>query len=704
MVWRASRLIVPLLCLAATMIPWSSPKAASVNGSAILRAISTDDQGVETDRLQQNYNVSAFQNFTPYLSGRLSANYVNWDQRIEDFSTELRRFQPSFDLGYTRDRLTAKLTYLANISSGSFASQDFRADTLLANVDWRPVRGPAFVFGYRHQRNVADASVFGRDTRGDYFTFQTYYGRNWGILRYNLDYNDLTNKSNGTDIEQLRHQFSANWSKPLRDNRLNVGVTSRLSRVDQNAQLSSSTPVSEPLAPREGLFAIDTAPEIGTLASEPRLIDGNVSVPIPEIEIGGANTFRNIGVDMGITRPVSQLQIAVDAPSDSGVVWQVYQSDDNLLWQPITGVRSFFDVDLFRYTIVFSETTNRFFKAVNVSPNSAPLVFVTEIRALVERADLSGGSEYETSSNLIRVDGFASYHANTRLTFDGNLGFNNDQSFADGFIKRSHKEIHFQAGLNYMVTRALRYDFSVRLFDIDDSGGLALTRTERIIDGGFLWTPRPTVEAVLRVSRRDELSDGTLLSRTNSIRMATGLDLLPDLRFTADVTLLGIEQPGTMYDRDGYNWRVQFMTRPATRWSLDFGYGNNVIRRPGGEVILDRDEIFTRTTWAATRFLNFSASWMTGRQVGFDTIYTMLGMSYTPGPKLSLTASYTDNRTEDTIEMQTRNSTGGRGLTLTYRLNRHTVLFASARESRTEVESLVATDMVTSRLELRIFF
>ena len=93
MVWRASRLIVPLLCLVATTIPWSSPKAASVNGSAILRAIATDDQGAETDRFQQNYNVSAFQNFTPYLSGRLSANYVRWDQRIEDFSTDLRRFR-----------------------------------------------------------------------------------------------------------------------------------------------------------------------------------------------------------------------------------------------------------------------------------------------------------------------------------------------------------------------------------------------------------------------------------------------------------------------------------------------------------------------------------------------------------------------------------------------------------------------------------
>jgi hypothetical protein len=129
-----------------------------------------------------------------------------------------------------------------------------------------------------------------------------------------------------------------------------------------------------------------------------------------------------------------------------------------------------------------------------------------------------------------------------------------------------------------------------------------------------------------------------------------------------------------------------------------------VIRNTDGEVILDRDEIFARTSWAATRYLNFSGSWALGRQVGYDTIYTRLGVAYTPGPKLALTASYTDNRTENTIEMQTRNSTGGFGGTLTYRFNRHLVLFASVRESRTELESLVATDLVTSRVELRFFF
>ena len=205
-IWRTSRLIVPLLCLVAA-VPWSSPEAGTLNGSAILRATANEDQGKETDRFQQNYNISAFQSFTPYISGRLTANFVRWDQRVDDFATEQRRFQPTLDLGYSRETVEAKLTYMANLSTGTFQAQDFQANTLLANVTWRPLRGPSYIFGYRRQTNTADASVFGRDTRGDFFSFQTLYGRNWGLLRYHVDYNDLANNSNGTNIQQFRNQI-----------------------------------------------------------------------------------------------------------------------------------------------------------------------------------------------------------------------------------------------------------------------------------------------------------------------------------------------------------------------------------------------------------------------------------------------------------------------------------------------------------------
>ena len=239
--WRASRLIVPLLCLVAA-VPWSSPEAGTVNGSAILRATATEDQGRETDRFQQNYNISAFQNFTPYLTGRLTANYIRWDQRVDDFTTDQRRLQPTLDLGYTRERVVAKLTYLANLSSGTFDAQDFQADPSWPTSPGDRCAGRATYSAIDARRIPPTLRSLVATRAGIFSPFQAYYGRDWGMLRYTLDYNDLANNSNGTNIEQFRNEISANWSTRMRDNRLNVGVSSRLSRVDQTATLSSTVP------------------------------------------------------------------------------------------------------------------------------------------------------------------------------------------------------------------------------------------------------------------------------------------------------------------------------------------------------------------------------------------------------------------------------------------------------------------------------
>ena len=77
------------------------------------------------------------------------------------------------------------------------------------------------------------------------------------------------------------------------------------------------------------------------IASSPTLIDGELAVPAAgPIAIGGANTFRNVGLDLGVTQPVSRLEISVDTVSDPGLVWRVFRSRDNLVWDEVDGVLS----------------------------------------------------------------------------------------------------------------------------------------------------------------------------------------------------------------------------------------------------------------------------------------------------------------------------------------------------------------------------
>ena len=55
------------------------------------------------------------------------------------------------------------------------------------------------------------------------------------------------------------------------------------------------------------------------------------------------------------------------------MLWQVYHSSDNLNWFRVEQVVSFWDAGFLHYRIQFPETTDRYFKAVNVTANPAEI-------------------------------------------------------------------------------------------------------------------------------------------------------------------------------------------------------------------------------------------------------------------------------------------------------------------------------------------
>ncbi len=92
----------------------------------------------------------------------------------------------------------------------------------------------------------------------------------------------------------------------------------RYADVRQTQEAATGAAVALPVPVAQGLFAIDATPSLGELEPTSAFIDGDTTSPAaPGIEIGGANTFRNIGVDLGISRPVSELEISVQGPSGS---------------------------------------------------------------------------------------------------------------------------------------------------------------------------------------------------------------------------------------------------------------------------------------------------------------------------------------------------------------------------------------------------
>jgi hypothetical protein len=99
----------------------------------------------------------------------------------------------------------------------------------------------------------------------------------------------------------------AGAQKAFWGDRFSVGLSGRLSHLNRTLATGADAELAEPIPAAAGLFSVDTTPEIGELAAHPTLVDGDATAPaLPPIDVGGASTFRNVGVDLGLTRPVTR--------------------------------------------------------------------------------------------------------------------------------------------------------------------------------------------------------------------------------------------------------------------------------------------------------------------------------------------------------------------------------------------------------------
>lgn len=675
-------------------------RAATVDGSASVTTTTTDSSGAETDFVEEQYNLRLSQRFTPYL--RAVFGYQQFDFNSEpDTGAEFERSnrEPRVDILYNRERLSARLSFRDRSNESSQAGDDFDATSLSANVSWRPSRGPGFNLSFRDESNVADTAVFGRDTDSQYLALETFYGREWWRVDYSFGRNVLDNRGSGIEFRQYRNDLRASAARSFLDDRVSLSLASSVSRVDRDSQVSGTT-LAEPVPAQEGLFDVDTSPEIGTLAPAPGLIDGDVSTPTsPVIEIGGGNTYRNLGLDLGLKTQVTRLEVSVDTLSDPGVVWDVYHSPDNLIWEPIGGAASQFDAVFLRYTLIFPETTDRYFKAVNRSANSEPLVRVTEVRALLDVFDAgSPAQSSDSASTLYRANAVASLRPNDWVTGRVEIGLTNDEDVVAGFTRRDYQTVYAGARVSLEPTPELQWDFGFRYNDSENRREPVLLRTTETYDAGLRWTPLQTIDVAVSSSRRDESDEDDLIQRNRSTRLLVALDLLTDLRLISDVSYQRIDDPFAGFDRRGWTWHERVESRPTPRWTVGAGYGGTDLETENGEDVLDRTDFDVRSTWAATAYLSLSGAWFVGKDDGSRNDRQTLGLSYNPGPKLSISAGYQEYSTRGA------SSTESDSITVTYRINAHSVAFGNLSRSNTRDDGVETADVTSSRAGLRVFF
>ena len=658
------------LFLLSLMIPCSVSRAIDLSGFFRLLSGTTEYNIGETDVTDQRFNLNLSQSLSPWLKLRLSYQYTKLATGDDQGREIVRRLQdPGIELLYNRPRLSAWLSLRDGSTSGTFETSNMDRRALAGNLSWTPKRAPIFSLNFRDDLNVADVGVFGREVRARSLNLSAVY--NWRGLQTSYSYQQsrVENNLNAYQLDQGLHRARLDFAERFFEDRLSFSLVSWIERIEQTEETSAGVDLAEPIPARFGLFAIDTDPEIGELESNANLIDGNTTDPVvPLIEIGGANTFRNIGLDLGITREVTRLEISVDESSGADVLWVVYHSPDNLNWQRLAGSLSQFDGALLRYTVHFPKTTDRFFKAVNTTVNPAPEVAVTEIRALVDVHKLGGRDRRSTA---YRADLAASYRPTDRLEARVTAGVNNNQRIADGLANRARDEHTLGFFFNWAMAPDLSLSLSHRMMDLKDYRVSNQIRNERLSSAALDWSPLPTVGGVVTLSQRDETDGGALIRATKNVRTQIRTDLLPDFRLISDLAYTDVEDPFSGYDLVSFRWREAVECFPTERWTAGGGLSITWYDSSSPRIVTRRTQIHLRTSWRATPYLSMSGIWDLSADDRRTTLSQRYGFSWTPGQKLSLSLSYQDSNTEDLRE------TNGASGSLNYRLTRKLKLLAS---------------------------
>lgn len=690
-------LFVPLLA--------SPARAAQVDGSASVTSTSTDSAGEESRALEQQYTLNLYQPLTPYVSVLFGFQYYDFGSDFEDGTELMRRNrEPTLDFVYGRNRLSARFSLRQRASDSSVATENFESRSLAASLSWSPLRGPGFRASFRDESNVADVALVGPDTSSQYLTLETFLNRDWGGASYRFHRSNLDSRSSGFDSRQNRHEVRG-WSrKDLLEDRLSLNFSASLSRVDRKTAISEGAGIVEVVHAREGLYAVDTTPEIGELAPAPDLLDGDTATPAaPGIDIGGANTLRNIGLDLGISAQVTRLEITVNTVSGPAVLWQVYHSPDNLTWERVGAEASDFDPTFLRYTIRFPLATDRYLKAVNVSANPEPSVLVTELRALLDRSEVDPTQELQRiDQSLYRADVSAIIRPTERITGRLEAGYSNDQDIVEGLTRRDFNTAHAGARVNVALASDLHFALGYRWDDFEDRRPPMLQRTTQLTDGSLRWTPMDTLEAALVVQRREESQRSEPIQSSRTARLLLAMQLLPDLRLVSEAAFNRLNDPFSGFERSGWTWSQGVEARPVPRWSVQLRFGASDYRTPEGDPVLKRSDVEIQSTWTASAYLTLFGSWSLHRedleQAGKDSIRQNYGFSYAPGPRLRLSAAYQEYSTLEEL------ATTGSNVNLGYRLGRYATVFGTLSRSRTRISGIETASVLSSRVGLRLFF
>jgi len=699
--------IVMLAIVAGVAGAWTTAtpvKAIEFSGfaRAWVGLLETNDGASDQNQLDQRYSLDLRHSISPWLE--IFAGYQfnsfqsSLDSQTDLSQTDFRRSssQPSIGLSYDRQNFRARLLAYDRAVRSTFESQNLNIRDFSGNLDWRATPELKVLLQARAGQNVSDSAVFGRDTEAQDLTFTILYEETKWSARYAYNIFRTQNNLNGIDLDDSSHEARGTYSNQWWQNRLRFSADGRVNYLQRKQDGLSDRPINQPVPLQQGLFFINPTPEIGELTPVPGLIDGDFQTPVtPRIEIGGANTFRNVGVDLGVTRPITQLEITVDQPSSPGLVWQVWQSSDNLQWTQVQGSQVFWEGSFLRYTVQFPETTNRFFKAVNLSANLAADVAVTEIRALVWSIE-SGDSEGSGTEYWLNL--FSSIEPHRRLLLRLMAGTRRDLSLTAGRGGRARDTNEIRGGGRLLLSRTSQLRLNLGWTQFRENVAPVLEREEQRASLNYDWRPLPSVYVVASGLHREETESGDLIRSSDSVRLRANLELLSGLSTSASVTFSIIDDVLSGFKQDTQQARLSVNALPLEIWSLEGSVSHTIYDSRGATELESRTSANIHTSLRPAPAVMLSGNWI----LGWSNLQTSISQRYaaiwTPGRKLSVTTSYFDTRSGESSRSDNAQ------VSANYKLNRWIEMWTSASLAGSELAQSERVETTIYRFGLRVRF
>ena len=617
----------------------------SFTGMALVDAANTATSLWNQQEIRQRYSLSLGHNVSPWLGLDLRYFFSDFSYSRDDGEDFFQRqSQPTLQARYIRGQFSSAFNLRSSSRRGSIEQANLDSRSISWLSSWRPRFGLNLDFQARNEANTPVTSSLGRDSSLTLFVLSAGFSRKSWNLRYDFQGSETSSESLSRELRELRHSLRGDYLLSLAQDRFYLSTSARVSFVDQEENLTDPDDLFQRLRASRGLFAVDTSPDLGSLGPVPSLIDGDVVTPTtPVIDIGAARTFRNIGLDLGVSLPVTRLDLWVAQPSGPSLVWEVYESSDNLTWQRVSGVQSFFDPGFLRYELLIPETTNRYFKAVNLSSNAADPVEVTELEALTDVPGLGRGQRESTD---LRFDLLSRYQIHQRVGLYGSV--NLQQGASTFAFTQDTVDLSLNGGMEGQLRRDLRFRIELQLNDFERNQEPIISRNTSIYLGSLIWEPIPTVSGLIQIRLTEESEQETALGRNDQAEMRFDTDIRPQLQVSSSLVYTSVSNVFSGIDYSSWQWREGIQSNVLENLLFRGSFTVEIFDNRGSFPLSDRIIGDAQAIWTASPYLQIEGAWTISQETDRRTTNQRYRIGWTPGRKLTSSLSYTDSRTSGT--------------------------------------------------------